>query len=60
MYNNFSNKYLKKCKWSFDYKKRINQINHFLDNNNKYDISINEMIMLSENKKELRKKLKKR
>ena len=47
MYNNFSNKYLKKCKWSFDYKKRINQINHFLDNNNKYDISINEMIMLS-------------
>ena len=50
--NEFSNKHLKKCSWSKDPKKRYNQLKHFSDNHSKYDISIVDLIKISNLKKE--------
>ena len=49
----FQNKHLNKCKWSKDPRKRYNQLKHFYDNNQKYDLSIGDMISIAELKKEI-------
>lgn len=56
----FENKHLKNCRWSKDPRKRYNQLKHFYDNCNKYDINVNDLISISELKKDCYKQLKRK
>lgn len=55
----FQNKHLNNCKWSKDPRKRYNQLKHFSDNHDKYDISINDLIYISGCKKDTYKLIQK-
>ena len=55
----FENKHLNNCKWSKDPKKRYNQLKHYSDNVNKYNISIVDLIAIGELKKDCYRKFKK-
>ena len=56
----FSSLHLKKCKWSKDPRKKYNQCKHFINNNKKYNLSINDMLYLGMLKDDCYKKIKKK